>query len=438
MSRNHFKGKRIAVVGLGPHGEMVADIEFLIKAGALVVVYDLRSEARLKNHIVFLRSVGLLSHICGFIPSEDLLDMDMIILSHEYPRTSSFLAPAQEKGVPIEYPETLFFKMAPAVTVVAIIGMVGKSTVLSMLRPMMEHVTGPDKEQQLFVIDPESEEGILIHLASIGSNDLVLIRVEESMSIELHAVRMSPHVAILTTIPGQGTYTTSPFEILSYQTYNNFIVASDKIIDSIHSSRFHARAKMFRTKASSIPADWQYAGKGSHDRDNAALALETAYIFKISTDVVREVLEKWRSLKGRIESVRKIKNVEFYNDTASISPHSTLVALRTLGGEKNVILIFGGADREADYKTLYEQLPLNVHSIILVPGSGTMKVRPTLQAMENIKVFSVPSIEEGVNVALEQAQKGDRIIFSPGFGATGIDRSRKERGERFVKAVKGL
>lgn len=438
MSRNNFKGKRIAVIGLGPHGEMLADIQFLIRSGAIVAVYDMRSEARVKNHIVFLRSVGLISYCCGSVPPEDLLDMDLIILSEEYPRTSSFLLPAQENNVPIEYPETLFFKLAPAVTVIAIIGTVGKSTVLSILQPMLQLVIDQNKDQQLFVINPESEEGILVHLSKIRSNDIVLVRVEESMLIELHKVRMSPHVAIITTVPSSGTYISSPFEILSYQTYNNFIIAKDSIIDTIHSSGFHARAKMFRTKNSTIPASWEYSGKGSHDRENASLALEAAYVFKVSEEDARNIIENWKSLRGRLECVRKLKNVEFYNDTASVSFTSTLAAVNAIGGDKNVVLIFGGVDRGDNQDDLYKKLSHSVHTVVLIPGSGTMKIRKTIQSIEKIEVHSAPSIEEAVNIAIEKAQKGDRILFSPGFAAGGVDRSRKERGERFVKAVKGL
>ena len=96
--RDYFKGKRIAVIGLGMHGEMVEDVRFLIKAGAWVSIYDLKGEARLKNHLVFLRSEGLANYVCGSIPGEDLLDMDLIILSHEYPRDSSFLKEVYENN----------------------------------------------------------------------------------------------------------------------------------------------------------------------------------------------------------------------------------------------------------------------------------------------------------------------------------------------------
>src|SRR5882724_7387767 len=95
--RDYFMGKRIAVIGLGPEGEMLADIKFMVKASALVSVYDLKTEARLGDSMTELRGLGLANCICGSVPADDLLDMDLIILSHEYPRTSSFLADARKK-----------------------------------------------------------------------------------------------------------------------------------------------------------------------------------------------------------------------------------------------------------------------------------------------------------------------------------------------------
>ena len=187
--RDYFKGKRIAVIGLGSHGEMVEDVKYLIKAGAWVSIYDLKSEARLKSHLIFLRSVGLANYVCGNIPGEDLLDMDLIILSHEYPRESSFLKEvhghnadveskkkqmrstvlstpdsvgtlhdeaARGKLIPIEYPETLFFRLAPPVTVVGVMGVCGKSTVISLLSPLLEKACEGYDSQGLFVLDPES------------------------------------------------------------------------------------------------------------------------------------------------------------------------------------------------------------------------------------------------------------------------------------------
>lgn len=443
ISRDYLKGKRIALVGLGRHGEMVEDASFLIKAGALVSVYDLKSEARLKQHLVFLRTQGLANYVCGSVPADDLLDMDLIILSHEYPRESRFLKTAKEKGVPIEYPETFFFKQAPPVTVVGVMGECGKATVVSMLAPMLAAVCKAGEKQGFFIIDPDTDEGIISHLRKIKSGDVVLVRIVESMMRELKAIRISPHVAVFTTVPGPGSFDESPFEILSYQTHNNFIVASDEVIDSASRHKDLPRAKMLRTKTSIIPEDWDLKNLAStngrvHDRDNAALALQTAKLFKIDDDVARRVLGSWKPLRGRLELVKKVKQVEFYNDTASTNAISTLTALCSITDKKDTVLIFGGAQTACDYRTLYLILPRHVHTLILLPGSGTLRERSTIGNLEGVDIYSVPSIEEATRLAFEKSQKGDKVLFSPGFEVAGLDNSYKERGERFIRSVRAL
>jgi UDP-N-acetylmuramoylalanine--D-glutamate ligase len=437
-SKDYFKGKRIAVVGLDAHGEMVEDIKFMIKAGALVSVYDLKSEARLKSHLVFLRTIGLANYVCGSIPEDDLLDMDLIILSHEYPRESLFLKVSREKGIPIEYPETLFFKLAPPVTLVGVIGGCGKATVISMLAPMLKEVCSSLDGQGFFVIDPESGDGIISLLKKVKNGDIVLMRITDMMMHELHSIRISPHVAVFTTIPPEGSYTNSPFEILDFQTYNNFVIGNDEIIDTTHKLRVQPKSKMLRTKASLIPAEWKFNGRGVHDRDNAALALQAGKLFKVTDEIASKILGNWKSLKGRIELVKKIKDVEYYNDSASVSSSSTARAIETLSSGRNLVLVFGGAKTENDYQSLYSILPDHVHTVVLLPGSGTIHERSIIQKLDHISVCSAPSIEEATHLAMEHAKKGDRVIFSPGFAAVGFEGSWKGRGERFVRAVKSL
>ncbi len=437
-SRDYFKGKRIAVIGLGPHGEMVTDIKFLIKAGALVAVYDLRSEARLKSHLVFLRSIGLANYVCGSIPADDLLDMDLIILSHEYPRNSSFLKEAEDKKISIEYQETLFFRLAPPLTVIGVMGAVGKATVVSMLEPLLESACDALEGQGFCVIDPESDGGILSNLKKVKTGDILLARIVESIMKELYEMRISPHVAIFTTIPPKGSYFSNPFEILTYQTYNNFIVASDDVIDATHRLKFQPKAKMLRTKASLLGLDWLPNARAAHDRDNASLALQVARLFKVPDEVAQPILDTWKALKGRLEFVKKIKNVEFYNDTASVSVSSTESAIKNISQGRNIILIFGGAEGGSEYAPLYTVLPKYVHTVILLPGSGTIRQRQALQKIDHIKVVSAQSVEDAVVLAMEHAHQNDRVLFSPGFEASGMENSRKERGESFVKAVRGL
>jgi len=343
-----------------------------------------------------------------------------------------------EMKIPVEYPETLFFKQAPPVTLVGVMGSSGKATVMSMLIPLLESVSSEHEGQGFFTVDPESSEGILTHLKKVKTGDIVLMRVIEPVMAELHTMRISPQVAVFTTVPSVGSYMKTPFEILAYQTYNNFIVASDAVIDATYAFKFQPKAKMLRTKSSLVPSEWNFPAHLPHDLEDAALALQTARLFKVSDETARTVLASWKSLKGRLEAIKKVKQVEFYNDTASISPDSTCASLSALARNRNVILIFGGVAGTSDFRKLYESLPSHVHTLVSIPGSGTMRERQALSQIKGVNMCAAPSLEESVRMALEHANKGDCVLFSPAFEAGGFDRSRMERGERFVRAVRAL
>lgn len=437
-AKDFFLGKRIAVVGIGPHGEMLSDIKFLVKSNALVSVYDLRSESKLSGYLSSLRSFGLANQVLGSIPADDLMDMDLILLSHEYPRNSSFLAEARKHGIEIEYPETLFLKLAPPVTVIGIMGACGKSTAVSMLAPLLEAACAKEGEQSCFTIDPELEDGILSHLRKVKSGDLVLMRIVSKMMPEISALRWSPQIAVFTTVPVGGFFKESPFEIIGHQTYNNYVIGDDHVIDAVRASGFQSKAKMIRTKAANVPPEWLPNARTVHDRENAALALEVARIFKVSDEVAGPLLALWKPLKGHMELVKKVKNIEFINDSSSVTPVAAVQTMAALSSNRNLILIFGGADHGADFRSFYPALKEYAHTAICVPGSGTLRERQALARLEGIALLSAPSLEEAVRLSLDNAKKGDRVVFSPAFEAVGIDSSRYERGERFVRAVRAL
>ena len=328
-------------------------------------------------------------------------------------------------------------------------GSCGKATVVSLITPMLEAAClsaarrdAVDGAQSYFVADPESGDGVLAHLKKMKSNDIVTMRIVEDMMPEIVSLGWSPQIAVFTTVPPAGSYRISPFEIIEHQTYNNYIVASDQVIDAVRSAGPPAgggyKAKMLRTKASIIPPEWSFKGRAAHDFDNAALALQTARIFKVSDEIARAALDRWKPLRGRLEPVKKVKNVEFYNDTAAVSPDATVSGLASLSKDRNVVLIAGGADCGGDYREFCAALPQYAHTLITVPGSGTIRERAALRHLDKVEVISVPSIEEAARSALDHAKKGDRVLFSPGFAAAGLDGSRIERGERFVRAVRAL
>jgi UDP-N-acetylmuramoylalanine--D-glutamate ligase len=429
--KDFFRNKRIAVIGLGPHGEMIADIKFLLRNKAHVALYDMRSDKKLKGFLPELKEVGLERYSFGKVPADELLDAELILISPELSKKSTFLKKATQAEIQIEFPDTLFFKLAPSVTLIGIMGMYGKSTVAHLIYHILKKAFVEHEDQGLFFIDPESTNGALTHLKKIKKGDVVLARIPDHLIAHYYNIHISPHVAVITS--------NIAFDILEFQTYNNFIVAPDAVVDTIKSQKnFSSKAKILRTRASSIPLDWNIRPKAVYDRENAALALQTSELFKVPADIARDVIQSFIGLKGRIELVKKVSGIEFYNDASSIVPQSTLSALISLASGRNIVLIIGGAYTGQDCSNLIKNIPQHVSTIILLPGSGTIGFRTDIEHLPEIDFVQVLSLEEAVREALDHAKKGDKVLFSPGFDAVGVDISRKERGERFVKAVRDL
>jgi UDP-N-acetylmuramoylalanine--D-glutamate ligase len=429
--KEFFKNKKIAVIGIGPHGEMIADIKFLLRNKALVSLFDMRSEERIKKYVVDLPVIGLQRYSFGKIKDDELLDFDLIIISEEISKKSNYLKKAIDKGISIEFPETLFFKLIPPITMIGIMGVHGKSTVAHLVYSMLKKSFLDYEDQGLFFIDPDSTNGALTHLKKIKKGDVVLVRIPEHLLEYYYEMRISPHVAVITSVVS--------FKVLGFQTYNNFIVATDDVVDAIKKEiPVISKAKMLRVRSGLVPNTWNINNIFSHNAENVALAMQTAELFKVSPDIIRGVSENFIGLKGHIEFVKKINNIEFYNDSASVSPLSTLAALRSLSVDRNVVLIVGGAYTGYDYDELLKNISQYASTIVLLPGSGTIGLRLKFKKISNITVLEVANLEEAVKIAKDNAKKGDRVLFSPGFDAVGIDISRKERGERFVRAVRVL
>lgn len=429
--KEFFINKRIAVIGLGPHGEMVSDIKFLLRAKASITLYDLRSEKRCRDFIKELDDIGSIRYVLGKIDQDELLSFDLIIISPDISKKSLFLKKAIQAEIQIEFPETLFFKLSPQVTLIGVLGLYGKSSVAYMLYDVLKKGFSEYKDQGLFFIDPDSSNGVLSHLKKIKKGDVVLARIPDSLVSYYHEIHISPHVAVVTSL--------IPFDILDFQTQNNFIVAPDEVIDAIKSEQdFALRAKMLRTRPSLVPEDWDIETRIVHDKENAALVLQASELFKISQEIVRDVLEDSLGFKGVFSLVKKVAGIEYYNDASSINPKSTLSALKSLSSGKDIVLILGGAYTGHDYTDMLENIAQYVSAIILLPGSGTLGIRSRIEAIGDIDFVQVLSLEDAVEKANEYAKKGNKVLFSPAFEAVGVDISRKERSNRFVKAVRSL
>ncbi|MDO8430407.1 MAG: hypothetical protein Q7S72_00235, partial [Candidatus Taylorbacteria bacterium] len=386
---------------------------------------------RLQGFSSELKDIGITKLSFGKVDADELLTYDIIIISSEISKKSLFLKKAISAEIPIEFPETLFFKLSPPITLIGVLGLYGKSSVSQMLYSILHKSFREYKDQGLFFLDPDSEHGALTHLRKIKKDDVVLARIPGHLMSHYHDIHISPHVAVITSL--------IDFDIIDFQTYNNFIVATDEVVDALKLEKtVSSKAKILRTRPSLIPADWNISPRALHDKENMALVLQTCELFKAPIDIIRNTLQSPSRLRGSVEFIKKVAGTSFYNDANSVTPKATLSALRSLANNKNIILILGGAYTGHDYSELLTNISQYVSTIILLPGSGTLGIRVKLQDLQDVTVVQAFSLEDTVKESIKYAKKTDIVLFSPAFDAVGVDISRKERGEKFVKLVRGL
>lgn len=432
--KDFLKDKKITVVGLGADGEMCADIFFLTKLGAQVKVIEYRSQSRVQKYLDLLATWNVTDILVGskaFEPGEDYCSPDLYLIASNISENIKYLVAARQKGVAVETSQTLFLKCAPPVTLVGVMGTSGKSTVAH-LTYLMLRSRFVDHEQKLIYLDPARPQGYLPLLKKIKKGDVIILIIGTTLMSSLHAARVSPHVAVITNM---GENTDNILSMLEFQTYNNFVIAPDEVIDRIKRAGVTSKAKMLRTGVSLIPGHWQLQIREYHSRENISLALRAAELFKVDDDHMRKVAEGFKNLKGRMEFVKKVKSVEFWNDCASTNLSSTTTALTQIGGNKNVVLILGGMGAPQALDIFIKMLPQYVSNIILLPGTGTSQIHIRLLDCEEIKVHYAHSVTEAVQIAEKNSRSHDMVLLSPGFKNIG---SWKEIGDEFVKAVKGL
>ncbi len=383
----------------------------------------------------------------GGFKKEDFENRDLIIRDLTVPPETAVLVAAVAAGIPVDVPECLFAKLAPSITIVGVTGTCGKSTVAAMASEILKKTfKGMSGKEHFYFIDPYQGWTPLALLSKVVREDVVLLELPARLLEEFDKAHISPHISVITNLfPDQiehygsaEAYFKQKAAILKYQTYNNFFIANDEVVDFIKGNfELPFKAKILRTSVNIIPAKWQLENTHYHMRENISLAIRVAEMLKVPIEDMQNVVERFVGLPGRLELVKKARGVSFYNDGTSTHPQSTLTALKCVAQNKNVVLIWGGKNRDVPLDVFLQTIPQYVSVLVLLPGSGTLKFhRHLMENEDSMKHVYAHSIYDAVQLARDNAGKGDVVLFSPGFPATG--QSEVARGEEFVWSLKGV
>ena len=464
--RHRIAGRKIAVLGLGISNFPL--IEFFHKMGAgKIVGFDRSDSCELKKRLDELALRIPFEYYLG----EDYLsyltdDFDEIyktpVLRPDIPE----LARARERGAYVTSEMEEFLKHCPAKTY-AVTGSDGKTTTTTILYLLLKEAF-KDKETRVW-LGGNIGKPVLPHLEEIDKEDRVVL---ELSSFQLLTMTKSPDVSVVTNV--------SPNHLDVHKSYEEYIEAKKNIyrfqngegVVVLNSGNDVTLAMMNevlgKTRAFGFGiGTWDGAysldGKlytkvngeiteimdtkdvllpGNHNLENYMAAI-SAVCDVVSAKDIYNVATSFKGVEHRLEFVRELKGVKYFNSSIDSSPNRTMNALNVFK-DKEVVLIAGGADKKIPFDSLGKALFEKVRVLILTG--------PTAKLIENaardeyrrrgkeydIVTYHCQNYEEAVECACKEAKSGEVVLLSPASTSFDMFKNFEERGKTFKFLVNKL
>jgi UDP-N-acetylmuramoylalanine--D-glutamate ligase len=174
---------------------------------------------------------------------------------------------------------------------------------------------------------------------------------------------------------------------------------------------------------------------GAHNVENVMAAASLCIALGVPVDVIREVSESFDGVEHRIEFVREVGGVKFYNDSKATNTDSAIKGLLAMKGD--VVLIGGGYDKDADFGEWVRLFKENVKRLVLI-GATAGKIAETCGTYGFSDYDVSKSLKEAVELAFSKALPGDSVLLSPACASFDMFKDYEERGERFKEYVIAL
>ena len=173
--------------------------------------------------------------------------------------------------------------------------------------------------------------------------------------------------------------------------------------------------------------------RGKHNLSNSLAAISAAKVFGVNNHAIKMTLKNFKGVEHRIEPVRELNGVKFFNDSKATNFDSLYVALESF--EKNIILIMGGKKGDNKFELVKDFISKRVIKIFAI-GQSSDAIYDYFKSV--VKVDKSKTLGEAVEKSFEFSQYGDVVLFSPGYKSFDMFDNFEQRGSEFKKAVNNL
>jgi len=467
MRNSHIRDARVVILGLARQGTALA--RFLVRAGAKkVTVSDLRSKEVLADRLAELENLPV-EYVLGEHPTSLLDKTDLLCLSGGVPVEVPIVVEAQRRGIPLSNDAQLFLERCPA-PVIGITGSAGKTTTTALVGEMCRAASAARTWVGGNIGNP-----LIADLDEIGPDDWVVM---ELSSFQLELMTVSPHIAaVLNVTPNHldrhktmKAYIAAKQNIVAHQKPEDLAIlgyddANARALALETAARllwFSGRAEVeegaFRTNGELtlrmggedciICHTPEVRLRGRHNLLNVLAACVLAGVAGVEVEAMRQVATSFTGVEHRLELVRELNGVHWYDDSMATAPERSLAALRSF--EEPIVLLAGGRDKKLPWKEFAAETKQRVRQLITFGESGPMIAR-VVKNSQGISSLSSPSpegrleeitevatLEEAIEAAAQLARPGEVVLLSPGGTSFDAFCDFAERGDRFKELVRQL
>ncbi len=448
-----LKNKRVLVVGLGKSGLSAA--MFLRAQGARVTVSDTRSAVALAKEIPALLEAGIMVESGG----HGLLTFrrqDLIVVSPGVPMDTPEVQQTKSFGMPVIGEVELASRFLQG-QIVAITGSNGKTTTTRLLGKIFSDAGLPTLvggNIGLPVID-------LVEKSTPGTTSVL-----EVSSFQLETIEdFHPHIAVVLNITPDHldrhgsfeNYAAAKTRITERQGAEDFLVlnAEDKATQMVAAKTkaqifwfsgrrpikqgafVHGESIVFvareGAKAEPVMPVGEIHLKGLHNVENVLAAVCAARLAGVSAEVIRRAVSGFRAVEHRLELVKSLHGVEFYNDSKATNVDAAMKAVASFGG--GIHLILGGKDKDSDYGAMSELLKERVKAVYTI-GTAAEKIERQLHGV--VKMVQAGTMQTAVQEAAKAAVAGDVVLLSPACSSFDQFENYEHRGRVFREIVNEL
>ena len=445
-------GKRVAVIGIGVSNTPL--IKLLVRAGIDVTACDKRPREAFGGQAEALESLGVTLHL-----GEDYLDgldQDVIFRTPGMRPDVPQLLAARDRGAVITSEMEVFFQVCPCKTI-AVTGSDGKTTTTTIIAELLKAAG------YTTYVGGNIGRPLLSDVEGMEGDDIAVL---ELSSFQLMTMDQSPDIAVVTNLApnhldvhrDMDEYVAAKENIYLHQSEEGLVVLNaDNEITRSFAPKAKGKVTMFSRQKELEKgvfvrngAIWVADEKGSrpvlelegilipgvHNVENYMAAIG-ALNGIVPDEVIREFAAKFQGVEHRIELVRTLDGVRYYNDSIASSPSRTAAGLRCF--PEKVIHIAGGYDKHIPFDPLGPEITAHVKTLVLT-GATSAKIRAAVERTPDYtpghpEILEYSDFTAAVLAASRAAKPGDVVILSPACASFDKFKNFAERGAAFKKII---